>query len=304
MTNTNTIAMSKSGTPFSGLGRMIGTELFKLRKRTMTKVLIIILVAVIALVNFLFLAISKLPPIGSGQGIARIQDFLGLSAAIPFALYLIASFGSVLAIILTASSIGNEYNWKTIRTALISSESRFKFLTAKLVSLAILILAGMLIGVVAGFIMGLVTTGIGGYAYNFSFATGSYFWEQFLQFWRTFFVITPYALLGFLMAIVGRSAMPGISAGIGVLFLESIITMFMVLAGGWIAKVPDYLLSANVNAITALNNLPQGFGKEMGNGGTSQALPSVLHAFIILGIYALAFLALGYYLFRKRDVTG
>ena len=304
MTNTNTIAMSKSGTPFSGLGRMIGAELFKLRKRTMTKVLIIILVAVIALVNFLFLAISKLPPIGSGQGIARIQDYLGLSAAIPFALYLIASFGSVLAIIMAASSMGNEYNWKTIRTALISSESRFKFLTAKLVSLAILILAGMLIGVVAGFIMGLVTTGIGGYAYNFSFATGSYFWEQFLQFWRTFFVITPYALLGFLMAIVGRSAMPGISAGIGVQFLESIITMFMVLAGGWIAKVPDYLLSANVNAITALNNLPQGFGKEMGNGGTSQTLPSVPHAFLILGIYAMAFLALGYYLFRKRDVTG
>ena len=283
---------------------MIGAEFLKLRKRTMTKVLIIILVAVIALVNFLFMAISKLPPIGSGQGIARIQDYLGLSAAIPFALYLIASFGSVLAIIMAASSMGNEYNWKTIRTALISSESRFKFLTAKLVSLAILILAGMLIGVVAGFIMGLITTGIGGYAYNFSFATGSYFWEQFLQFWRTFFVITPYALLGFLMAIVGRSAMPGISAGIGVLFLESIITMFMVLAGGWIAKVPDYLLSANVNAITALNNLPQGFGKEMGNGGTSQALPSVPHAFITLGIYAMAFLALGYYLFRKRDVTG
>jgi ABC-2 type transport system permease protein len=304
VTNTNTIAMSKSGTPFSGLGRMIGTELFKLRKRTMTKVLIIILVAVIALVNFLFLAISKVDLPGSGPGMGNIQDFLGLSAAIPFALYLIASFGSVLAIILTASSVGNEYNWKTIRTALISSESRFKFLTAKLVSLAILILAGMLIGVVTGFIMGLVTTGIGGYAYNFSFATGSYFWEQFLQFWRTFFVLTPYALLGFLMAIVGRSAMPGISAGIGVLFLESIITMFMVLAGGWIAKVPDYLLSANVNAITALNNLPQGFGKEMGNGGTSQALPSVPHAFITLGIYAMAFLALGYYLFRKRDVTG
>ena len=283
---------------------MIGAELFKLRKRTMTKVLIAILVGIIALVNFLFLAISKVNLPAGGPGIGRIQDYLGLSAAIPFALYLIASFGSVLAIILTASSIGNEYNWKTIRTVLISSESRFKFLTAKLISLAILVLVGMLIGVVAGFIMGLITTGIGGYAYNLSFATGSYFWEQFLQFWRTFFVITPFALLGFLMAIVGRSAMPGISAGIGVFFLESIITMFMVLAGGWIAKVPDYLLTANVNAITALNNLPQGFGREMGNGNPSQALPSVPHAFLILGIYALVFLALGYYFFRKRDVTG
>jgi ABC-type transport system involved in multi-copper enzyme maturation permease subunit len=161
----------------------------------------------------------------------------------------------------------------------------------------------MLIGVIAGFIMGLITTGIGGYAYNFSFATGSYFWQQFLQFCRTFFVITPFALLGFLMAIVGRSAMPGISAGIGVFFLESIITTFMRLAGGWIAKVPDYLLTANVNAITALNNLPQGF--RGGNGASAtETLPSIPHAFITLGIYAMVFLVLGYYLFKKRDVTG
>jgi ABC-type transport system involved in multi-copper enzyme maturation permease subunit len=282
---------------------MIGTELFKLRKRTMSKVLIIILVGIIALVNLLLLAISKVDLPGGGPGMGNIQDFLGLSAAVPFALSLIASFGSVLAIILTASSLGNEYNWKTIRMALISSESRFKFLTAKLVSLAILVLIGMLIGVIAGFIMGLITTGLGGYAYNFSFATGSYFWDQFVQFWRTFYVILPYALLGFLMAIVGRSAMPGISAGIGVFFLESIITTFMRLAGGWIAKVPDYLLSANLNAITALNNLPQGFRGGTG-GGTLEVYPSVTHAFITLGIYALAFLALGYYLFKKRDVTG
>jgi ABC-type transport system involved in multi-copper enzyme maturation permease subunit len=282
---------------------MIGAELFKLRKRTMTKVLLIILVAVIALINFLLLAISKVDLPGGGQGMGSIQDLLGLPAAIPFALSLISSFGIVLAIILTASSVGNEYNWRTIRTALISSESRFKFLTAKLVSLAILVLIGMLIGVVAGFIVGLITTGIGGYSYNFSFATGSYFWEQFLQFWRTFYVIVPFALLGFLMSIFGRSAMPGIATGIGVVFLESIITTFMRLAGGWIAKVPDYLLSANVSAITALNNLPQGFHAGTG-AGNLENVPSIPHAFITLGIYALVFLVLGYYLFRKRDVTG
>jgi ABC-type transport system involved in multi-copper enzyme maturation permease subunit len=103
------------------------------------------------------------------------------------------------------------------------------------------------------------------------------------------------------MSIVGRSAMPGISTGIGVVFLEGIITTFMRLAGGWIAKVPDYLLSANVTAITALNQLPQGFGM---SGNETTMYPSVVHAFITLGIYSLVFIALGYYLFRKRDVTG
>ena len=107
--------------------------------------------------------------------------------------------------------------------------------------------------------MSLITTAIGGYAFDFSFATGGYLWDQFLQFWRTFFVLIPYVLLGFLFAVVGRSAMPGIALGIGIgiLFLESLVTTFMSLAGGWIAKVPDYLLAANVRAITFLAGLPE-----------------------------------------------
>lgn len=296
----------KTDSIFSGLGRMIGAEFLKLRKRQMTFILLDIMIGIIAIVNLILLAISKsnVSLRAGGQGVSNIQNMLGLPYAIPFALSLITTFGVVLAIILVASSVGNEYNWKTMRLALISSESRFKFLVAKLVSLAILILIGMLIGVIAGFIMSLITTAIGGYVFSFSFITGSYVWAQFLQFWRTFFIIMPFGLLAFLMAIVGRSAMPGIATGIGVLFLEDIITAFMRLAGGWIANVPNYLLNANVSAITRLNNLPVGSGGGLGGGGSSVVLPSLLHAFLTLGIYSLAFLALSFYLFRKRDVTG
>jgi ABC-type transport system involved in multi-copper enzyme maturation permease subunit len=112
----------------------------------------------------------------------------------------------------------------------------------------------------------------------------------------------PFALLGFMMAIVGRSAMPGIATGIGVVFLEAIITTFMTAAGGWIAKVPAYLLNANVTAITALNKLPGRFGG--GGGGTDTTIPSLTHAFVILGLYSVIFLVFSFYLFRKRDVTG
>jgi len=297
------ISTVKNTSPFSGLGRMIGAEIFKLRKRQMTKILIGVLVGIIVLVNFLLLAISKVNFPAAGPGMGNIENFLGLPVSIPFSLMLISSFGSVLAIILTASSIGNEYNWRTIRTELISSESRFKFLVSKLISLAIFVLIGMVVGVIAGFIVSLITTALGGYAFNFSFITSSYLWDQFLQFWRTFFVIIPFSLLGFMMAIVGRSAMPGIATGIGVVFLESIITTFMELAGGWIAKVPDYLLSANVRAITAMNNLPSKFGGEFGGGSISET-PSIPHAFVTLSIYSLGFLALGFYLFRQRDLTG
>jgi ABC-2 type transport system permease protein len=200
--------------------------------------------------------------------------------------------------------MGNEYNWRTIRTAVVSSESRFKLLIAKLISAGILILIGMVIGLVAGFIMSLITTAIGGYKFDFGFFTGSYLWNQFLQFWRTFFILIPFSLMGFMFAIVGRSAMPGIAFGIGILFLESIITTFMYLAGDWIAKVPSYLLAANVQAITALAGLPQGFGAGMGGGGISTQSPTTAHAFITLTVYSAVFLFVAFYLFRKRDVTG
>ena len=285
--------------------RLIAAELFKLRKRLMTRVLLYVLVGILVVFYFILLAVSKAIPADSLPRLGEVQNLLGLSVAIPFALSMLAGFGTLLVVILIASSMGNEYNWRTIRTMLISSESRFKLLGAKLISAGIMIVIGMVIGVITGFVMSMITTAIGGYAFDFGFLTGEYLWEQFLQFWRTYFVLIPYAMLGFLFAIVGRSAMAGIALGIGVYIVESLITTFMVLAGGWIARVPDYLLANNVNAITSLAGLPEGFDQMGGGFGDAMfQLPGVTHAFITLAIYSLAFTFLAFYLFRRRDVTG
>jgi len=285
--------------------RLISAELFKLRKRLMTRVLIFVLAGIMVVLYLLLFAISKFTiPAHGPPEVVDIQKLLGLPVALPFALSILSSFGSVLAVILIASCVGNEYNWRTIRTMLICSESRLRLLGAKLISVGILILIGMVIGLAIGFIMSLITTAIGGYAFDFSFATGGYLWDQFLQFWRTFYVIIPYVLLGFLFALVGRSAMPGIALGIGVFFLESIVTTFMSLAGGWIAEVPKYLLTANVRAIISTTSLPQGFSAGMGVSNAASQIPGLPHAFITLAVYSLVFIVLAFYLFRKRDVTG
>jgi len=285
--------------------RLISAELFKLRKRLMTRVLLFVLVGIMIVLYLLLLAVSKITiPVHGSEEIGTIQNLLGLPLALPFALAILSSFGTILAVILIASSVGTEYSWRTLRTMLICSESRLKLLGAKLVAAGILILIGMVVGLATGFLMSLITTAIGGYSFDFSFATGGYLWDQFLQFWRTFYVLMPYALLGFLFAVVGRSAMPGIALGVGIFFLESIITTFMIFAGGWIAKIPDYLLAANVRAITALSNLPQGVGMGMGGNNLSGQMPGVIHAFTTLAIYSLVFIVIAFYLFRKRDVTG
>jgi len=271
----------------------------------MTRVLLFVLVGIMIVLYLLLLAVSKISvPVHGSEEIGTIQNLLGLPLALPFALTILSSFGTILAVILTASSIGTEYSWRTMRTMLICSESRLKLLGAKLVAAGILILTGMVVGLATGFLMSLLTTAIGGYSFDFSFATGGYLWGQFLQFWRTFYVLMPYTLLGFLFAVAGRSAMPGIALGIGIFFLESIVTTFMSLAGGWIARIPDYLLAANVRAITARSNLPQGVGMGMGGSDLSSQTPELWQALVVLAVYSLVFMVLSFYLFRKRDVTG
>ncbi len=286
------------------MSRLIQTELFKLRKRSLTWILLYVLIGIMIIVYLVLYAVSKsqiaqqIP-----HGIGQIQNLLGLPVAIPYAFSFLSSLGAVLAVILMASSAGNEYNWRTIRLALISSDSRLQFLGAKIISVIILVLIGMLIGLAVGFAMSLITTAIGHYAFDFSFATRTYLWNQFLQFWRTFFIIMVFVFLGLLLAIVGRSALAGIATGIGILFIEPVITALMGLAGGWVAKVPNYLFSANVNAINTLNKLPGNFGSGGPFSELSQ-LPSVNHAYIVLGIYMVVFILLALYLFHRRDVTG
>jgi ABC-2 type transport system permease protein len=261
----------------------------------MTWVLLFVLIGIMVvfyLVQF-FISKATIPAHGS-------QEMLGLPMVIPFVLSILFPFGIILSVILITSSIGTEYNWRTIRTMLICSESRFKLLGAKLIAVGILMLIGMVVGIATGFIMSLITTAIGGYAFDFSFATGGYLWDQFLQFWRTFYVLIPYVLLGFLFAVIGRSSIPGITLGIGEFFLESMITAFMRLAGGWIAKIPNYLLTVNVNIINTLSDVQP----KVPVVGDSSQMPGLPHAFVTVAIYNLVFIGLAFYLFRKRDVTG
>ncbi len=267
----------------------------------MTIILLLVLVGMLALMYTLLLAVSRANLPGQrGPEPGEVENLLGLRVALPFALSMLSSFGSFLAVILIAGSMGSEYNWRTIRIAAMNSESRAKMLWAKLIAVGIFVFFGMIIAIVAGFIISLITTAIGGYKFDFSFMTFSYLWRQWLQFCRTFYALVPFISLGFMLSIVGRSVIPGIGLGIGVLFLEGVVTMFMALSGGWIARIPAYLPETNARAINALSDLPSGI--MMGMSGGASELPGPIHAAIVLAIYSVVFLGISFYVFHKRDV--
>ncbi len=289
--------------------RLIKAEIFKLRKRSMTYILLAILVGFIIVV----ISISQATVLNSPTATTIDNNGVSSTTVIPVVaanvhflqdiitavMSILGSIGMILAVVLVANGMGSEYSWNTIRPYLLCSESRLKMFTAKLVAAAIFIVAGMIIGLLVTVSLGALFTAIRGFSWDLNSGTASFIGRESLTFARTLYVMLPYILLAFLFTVLGRSTAAGIGFGIGASVLESIITGLLLMAHGWLAKIPDYLLSPNIQAINALSQ-----SSLRVTMGTSTHIPSAPHAFIVLAVYCVAFIVISFTIFQKRDVTG
>jgi len=288
------------------MARLIKAEIYKLSKRSMTYILLLILIGLFALI----LSITEANPsimTTETNGInttvpAVAANIQFLQGAITSTIAMLGGFiGVVLAVVLVANGMGSEYGWNTIRPYLLCSESRSKMFASKLIADAIFVVAGMIIGVITVILLGVLFTAIRGYSWNLGASTLSFTGSQLLDFTRTFYVILPYALLAFLFTVLGRSTAAGIGFGIGASVLETIITGLLSSAHGWLAKIPDYLLSINVSKITSLSGASGGVTVY---GGPNTPMVTSLHSFVVIAVYCVVFTAIAYTIFQIRDVTG
>jgi ABC-type transport system involved in multi-copper enzyme maturation permease subunit len=212
---------------------MIKGELFKLRKRNMTWILLIIMAAFFCLMFFATYGIISNPP---EQMLGAPIDAIKASLQFPGAFDLIFStagtIGTLLIIILAASSIGNEYGWGSIRQVMTRKGIRYQFVVSKLVSLIIVTFIGLLLAVIIGFILSMITSNLLG-SINWNFVTASFIGEQFKNFGWTLFTLLPYILMSVFFAFLGRSAIAGIGGGLGFYFIESIAVTLLSQSGGW-----------------------------------------------------------------------
>jgi ABC-2 type transport system permease protein len=288
------------------MARLIRAEIYKLSKRSMTYILLLILIGLFALI----VSITEANPsimTTETNGInttvpAVAANIQFLQGAITSTIAMLGGFiGVVLAVVLVANGMGSEYGWNTIRPYLLCSESRSKMFASKLIADAIFVVAGMIIGVITVILLGVLFTAIRGYSWNLGASTLSFTGSQLLDFTRTFYVILPYALLAFLFTVLGRSTAAGIGFGIGASVLETIITGLLSSAHGWLAKIPDYLLSINVSKITSLSGASGGVTVY---GGPNTPMVTSLHSFVVIAVYCVVFTAIAYTIFQRRDVTG
>jgi ABC-type transport system involved in multi-copper enzyme maturation permease subunit len=289
----------------------MAAEFFKLRKRMMTWVVALLTVALVILLYSVLWSMSGRAG-GFFEGGRRfsyedLRRGLFLEAGVPFALQIIATFGTLLAVILAAGAAGSEYAWGTVRLMATASSGRLRLMTARIIVVfAFVILIALLAVAVALAYSAVITTLNGGS--DFSFVTPGFVKEQIFAFARTLYVMAPFVALAFAAAVVGRSTLAGAGVGLAVAFLEPVISELLRLGGPRWEHVPNYLIDSNRDVIIAQNQLP-GALQRYSFGPSARQLHarganSVEEATIVVAIYIAVFIAIAFIAYRQRDITA
>jgi ABC-2 type transport system permease protein len=287
------------------MDRLMAAEFFKLRRRMMTWVLALIMVAlVILLYSVLWSTSVRVSTFGERHGFTGFDLRRALFApnAIPYGLQMVGSFGAILAMILAAGSIGSEYAWGTVRVAATASSGRMRMLAAKLIVIFGLVAAGTLLAVAVALIYGFIISAYYGSA-SVDFLTATFVRDQLASYGRTLLVMAPYVALAFAVAVIGRSTLAGVGSGLGVAFIEPIVGELMRLGGSPWKDMPKFFLSTNRQVVMLQNKLPEVLPRIGGGGdGGPDGAFSALGAEMLLIGYTVAFICLALVVFRRRDI--
>ncbi len=288
--------------------RLLRSELFRLRRRWMPWVLLLMVIAASLVIYLLvyFSVQAQLQAIRSGAspspagGTAQFDQALaGLrpSQVTNLGLGVVDGLGSVLLIVLTASVFGNEFNWGTLRAVLALGTGRARFLAAKYVTLVLFAVVLTALGVLAAVAGSEIVSSMGSLDRA---VPADYAGQLVAASARTIFTFIPYIALAALIAVWSKSAGAGIAIGLVVYFAEGIVTAVLVQFNKDFATIADFGLSRNVAAI---NRLSAATGTSAPPGPPA-ALPDAGHAVLVLVAWTAAFVAAALWRFRTRDVTS
>ncbi len=223
--------------------------------------------------------------------VAYAKLSFSLPASMESAFDSIAGLGPLLVIILAASAIGSEYRWGTLRQMLIKGTGRNGYLTSKLLGIGIVIIIGILIALFAGFITSLITSLMAGGGISFDFLTFDFIGFMFSAFGGLLLTLAVYFSLTALFCVLLRSVTSGMVIGIVFIYADLIIVALLTYANNWLVNLAPYTIGYNVSEISSLFTM---------NGGVES---SVLKATAILLGYCIVFLTISFYSFRRQDIT-
>ena len=232
------------------------------------------------------------------ENMASIYDLITPPGSAVFTMSIGQSIGLILIAILTASLIGTEHGWGTLRFLLVRGVRRWHVLASKLgvawfAFAAALLLIGVL-GTLSGQIIDGLLSGAEGLESNTP-------WDEVTElFGRSLLSVLPYVAMVSLVTVAVRSSAAGIGVGVGYYFLEQTMVGIFGAFFDWFQNIAEFL---PVYSMEAFVNTGGGISIG-GGGGESPDYAGDLHTLLVMAAYTLVAGALAFYLLHRRDVGG
>ena len=296
--------------------RLVAAELFKVRKRWMPWILLGIMIAVMAVAQFGMYAAyrsmgdrvqeSPVPRAQRQEAIEGLETVLALPRATEGIFSIAQSMGAFLLVVLAASIVGAEYTWGTVRTNVMRGMGRSRYLLSKLMTVLLLTLAGLAVTFAVGFVFAIGTTLLIDGGIDWGFFDGLFIPRVLAMFGRTWFVLAVPISMTVMVAVLTRSSAVAIGVGIAYPIVESIVAGILAGITGWGETFQQYTIGYNITSVMALNSMGETFtsaGVNLGNAPGGDVPAFWRTASLLIG-FGLAFLAVAFYSFRKRDLTA
>ncbi len=292
----------------SVLLRLIGMELYKVRRRLMSKVLsaiaILSMIGLFALITVGALYLSKNG--STPLDIVSYSQTLRLPSSLYLIIQLINTLGQILIVILVSTIVGGEYADKTLRLMLTRGPTRTQYLLAKVGAAAISVIVGVVGLTVLGIISGLLLNLSTGVAQSFDFFTLDWIDHILLYLLITMLGLFTYAMMALFLSTLGRATAAGLA---GVLTWSFVVEPVIEVSssfgrdiggpiGSFFQALPDYLIGTNIS------HLQQDQSHYVYASAIIQpaSLQADLHALLVLAVYLLLFIGLAWWVNMRRDV--
>jgi ABC-2 type transport system permease protein len=207
-------------------------------------------------------------------------------------------FGGVIALMLGVLVFGSEYGWGTLKTLLTQRPGRLHVFGAKLIALAIALVAFVLVVFALGAAASYAIALREGAGVDWPSA-----WLLLRGLAAGWLILAVWATFGVVLAVLSRGT--ALAVGIGILYALVIEGLLSALAGqvSLLDRFVEFFLRANAYSLVTALGVPAEDVANNGPGSFSGPFVEAAQALVVLGSYAAAFVLLAGWLLRRRDIA-
>lgn len=218
-------------------------------------------------------------------------------------------WGPVFIAFFVASVVATDFGWGSVRLSIARGIPRTDFLTAKLLTTALVSTIGMLLALALGIAFSLLATALvedpTKYDVVAAVTAEPSIGEMPLMIARTALTVLPYGMLAFMLAVISRSTALGATGVLIYKLIEGVlVALFGELGGSW-AHLQNLFLEHHASALLAQNN--DGFGF---NTIAFREIPRIDNSpepgisAVLLVVFTIVFAAVSYASFLRRDLNS